>query len=408
MMDRDYDVVIYGATGFVGSRAAEYLAEHRQRDKLRWAIAGRDRRKLEAIKARLAGAAAVDVLTADSADQSAVDTLVARTRVLLNVAGPFVLYGSAIVDACVRLRTHYVDITGETVWVKSLIDRYHDKAAGAGTRVIPFCGFDSVPSDLGSYLLVRHLQRTFGVECRQVKGYFQMYGGFNGGTVATDINVRESGATVPGRNPFLLNPPQAHSQDEIDRSLDPTGVAYDGAIGAWVGPFIMGAINTRVVRRSAALYTQWQQPYGLDFHYQEYTKFDPPLAWGKAALITGLMALYNGAMESASTRGLLKSLLPKPGSGPSEQTMNTGWFTTELLGLAADGRTARARIHHQGDPSNRATVRFVCESALSLALNADALPGGRARGGVLTPATGLGEVLAERLRNAGVAIEFGS
>jgi short subunit dehydrogenase-like uncharacterized protein len=408
MMDRDYDVVIYGATGFVGSRAAEYLAEHRRRDKLRWAIAGRDRRKLEAIKARLAGAAAVDVLTADSADQSAVDTLVARTRVLLNVAGPFALYGNAIVDACVRLRTHYVDITGETVWVKSLIERYHDKAAGAGTRVIPFCGFDSVPSDLGSYLLVRHLQRTLGVECQQVKAYFQMYGGFNGGTVATDINVRESGARLPARNPFLLNPPQAHSQDEIDRCLDPTGVAYDGDIGAWVGPFIMGAVNTRVVRRSAALYAQWQQPYGLDFHYQEYTKFDPPLAWGKAALITGLMALYDRAMEPVSTRGLLKSLLPKPGSGPSEQTMNSGWFTTELLGLAADGRTARARIHHQGDPSNRATVRFVCESALSLALNADALPGGQARGGVLTPATGLGEVLAERLRNSGVAIAFGS
>jgi short subunit dehydrogenase-like uncharacterized protein len=408
MMDRDYDVVIYGATGFVGSRAAEYLAEHRRRDKLRWAIAGRDRRKLEAIKARLAGAAAVDVLTADSADQSAVDTLVARTRVLLNVAGPFALYGNAIVDACVRLRTHYVDITGETVWVKSLIERYHDKAAGAGTRVIPFCGFDSVPSDLGSYLLVRHLQRTLGVECQQVKAYFQMYGGFNGGTVATDINVRESGARLPARNPFLLNPPQAHSQDEIDRCLDPTGVAYDGDIGAWVGPFIMGAVNTRVVRRSAALYAQWQQLYGLDFHYQEYTKFDPPLAWGKAALITGLMALYDRAMEPVSTRGLLKSLLPKPGSGPSEQTMNSGWFTTELLGLAADGRTARARIHHQGDPSNRATVRFVCESALSLALNADALPGGQARGGVLTPATGLGEVLAERLRNSGVAIAFGS
>ena len=408
MTDRDYDVVIYGATGFVGSRAAEYLARHAQRDKLRWAIGGRDRHKLEAIKTRLAGAAAVDALTADSADQSAVDAMVARTRVLLNVAGPFALYGNTIVDACVRLRTHYVDITGETVWVKSLIDRYHERAAAEGTRVIPFCGFDSVPSDLGSYLLVRHLQRTCGVECQQVNAYFQMYGGFNGGTVATDINVRESGATARGRDPFLLNPPQAHSQEEIDRNVDPTGVAYDEDIGTWVGPFVMGAINTRVVRRSAALYAQWQQPYGSDFHYQEYTKFDPPLAWGKAAMVTGLMAIYNGGMERASTRGLLKSLLPKPGSGPSERTMNTGWFTTELLGLAADGRRARARIHHQGDPSNRATVRFVCESALGLALNADALPGGRARGGILTPATGLGEVLAERLRNAGVAIEFGS
>jgi short subunit dehydrogenase-like uncharacterized protein len=406
MMDRDYDVVIYGATGFVGSRAAEYLASQAQREKLRWAIGGRDRRKLETIKARLTGADAVDVLTVDSADQSAVDAMVARARVLLNVAGPFARYGNGIVDACVRLRTHYVDITGETVWVKSLIDRFHDRAAAAGTRVIPFCGFDSVPSDLGSYLLVRHLQHAFGVETQAVKAYFQMYGGFNGGTVATDINARESGATARGRDPFLLNPSQAHSQVEIDRNLDPTGVAYDREIATWVGPFVMGAINTRVVRRSAGLYAQWEQPYGPDFHYQEYTKFDPPGARGKAALVTGLMALYNSAMERAPTRRLLKALLPKPGSGPSEQTMNAGWFTTELLGLAVNGRKARARIHCQGDPSNRATVRFVCESALSLALNVDALPGGQTRGGVLTPATGLGQVLSARLRNAGVTIEL--
>jgi short subunit dehydrogenase-like uncharacterized protein len=255
MIDRDYDVVIYGATGFVGRRAAEYLAGHAQRDKLRWAIAGRDRQKLEAIKTRLADAGAVDMLTADSADQSAVDAIVARTRVLLNVAGPFAPYASAIVDACVRLRTHYVDITGETVWVKALVDRYHDKAAAEGTRVIPFCGFDSVPSDLGSYLLVRHLQRRFGVECQEVKAYFQMYGGFNGGTVASDINVRESGATAPGRDPFLLNPPEAHSREEIDRSLDPTGVAYDGDIRN-LGRAICDGSHQRALSAEALPYTR--------------------------------------------------------------------------------------------------------------------------------------------------------
>jgi short subunit dehydrogenase-like uncharacterized protein len=183
-------------------------------------------------------------------------------------------------------------------------------------------------------------------------------------------------------------------------------VSYDEDIGAWVGPFVMGAINTRVVRRSAALYGQWRQPYGPAFQYQEYTKFDPPLARLKAGLVTGLMAAYNGAMDRASTRRLLKSLLPKPGSGPSEKTINTGWFTTELLGLSADGRRVRAMIRHQGDPSNRATVRFVCESALGLALDTDQLPGGRARGGLLTPATGLGDVLARRLRTSGVGIEL--
>jgi short subunit dehydrogenase-like uncharacterized protein len=405
MTARDYDIVLYGATGFVGSRAAEYLARHPDRDRLRWAIAGRDRGKLEAVKARLGGAG-MDVLTADSADRPAVDAMVSRTRVLLNVAGPFALYGSAIVDACVRLRTGYVDITGETAWVRSLIDRYHEQAARDGTRIISFCGFDSVPSDLGTYLVVRQMQSARAVPCRQVKAYFQMYGGFNGGTVATDLNIRESGMTERGRDPFLLNPPDSPTRDELERNRDPASVSYDEDIGAWVGPFVMGAINTRVVRRSAALYGQWRQPYGPAFQYQEYTKFDPPLARLKAGLVTGLMAAYNGAMDRASTRRLLKSLLPKPGSGPSEKTINTGWFTTELLGLSADGRRVRAMIRHQGDPSNRATVRFVCESALGLALDTDQLPGGRARGGLLTPATGLGDVLARRLRTSGVGIEL--
>jgi short subunit dehydrogenase-like uncharacterized protein len=405
MTARNCDIVLYGATGFVGSRAAEYLARHPDRNRLRWAIAGRDRVKLEAVRARIGGAG-TDVLSVDSADQSAVDAMVSRTRVVLNVAGPFALYANAIVDACVRLSTSYVDISGETAWVRSLVDRYHEQAARDGTRIISFCGFDSVPSDLGTYLVVRRMQSAGAAPCRQVKAYFQMYGGINGGTVATDLNIRESGMSERSRDPFLLNPPGGPRRDELERNRDPSSVSYDEDIGAWVGPFVMGAINTRVVRRSAALHEQWQQPYGPAFQYQEYTKFDPPLARLKAGFVTGLMAAYNGAMDRASTRRLLKSLLPKPGSGPSEKTMNTGWFTTELLGLSAEGRRVRAMIRHQGDPSNRATVRFVCESALGLALDTDQLPGGRARGGLLTPATGLGDVLAQRLRASGVSIEL--
>jgi short subunit dehydrogenase-like uncharacterized protein len=167
----------------------------------------------------------------------------------------------------------------------------------------------------------------------------------------------------------------------------------------------MGAINTRVVRRSSALWEQWQEGYGSDFSYQEYLKFDPPLAWLQSAFITAGMAFFTGAMQSVSVRQWLRSVLPKPGSGPSEKTMNEGWFRCELMGFGKDGQKVQGLIYDQGDPGNHATVKFLCESALSLALNEDELPGGAERGGILTPATGLGEVLLKRLRKAGMKIE---
>ncbi len=405
MSDRQYDVVLYGASGFVGKQTVQYFAQHTRAEQVRWAIAGRNRQKLEAVKAQVNAAEAVDVLVADSRDQVALDAIALRTRVLLNTAGPFALYGNAIVDACVRKRTHYVDITGETPWIKDLIVRYHEQAASDGTRIIPCCGFDSVPSDLGTYLVVRHMQRL-GLPCTEVKAYFQMDGGFNSGTLASGFNLYESGQASQVSNPFLLNPLGEHSREEI-RSRDFDYPQYDADIGTWVGPFFMSSINTRVVRRSCALYDQWQEPYGPGLTYQEYLKFDPPLAWLQAAGMTAGMALFTNAMQQAPIRHLLQPLLPQPGSGPSETTMNEGWFRCELLGFTTDRRRVHGLICAQGDPGNRATVKILCESALSLALNTDALPGARARGGILTPATGLGDVLAERLRRAGMTIEVG-
>jgi short subunit dehydrogenase-like uncharacterized protein len=338
---------------------------------------------------------------ADSQDQAAIDAMVSRTKVVLNTAGPFALYGTPIVDACVRLKTHYVDITGETPWVKMLIERYHEPAASAGTRIIPCCGFDSIPSDLGAYLVVRQMQETFGVSCKSVRGYFQAMGGFNGGTLASGFNLYDSAQSDQVSDPFLLNPPETLTDPQ--KSQDPVMPQYDPEIGAWIGPFLMGAINTRVVRRSSALYEQWQSPYGSDFSYQEYMKFDDPLGWLKASGVTAGLGLFAGAMRLDSSRRLLRSLLPQPGSGPSEQTMTDG---CELIGQSEDGRRLRGVMSDKGDPGNRATVKFLCESALSLVLNADELPGGQQRGGLLTPATGLGEILAQRLCRAGMTIEI--
>jgi len=407
MKDRPFDLIVYGATGFVGRQAVEYLANHVQARGLRLAIAGRDKRKLEAIRSSLGKpAGSVEVVVANADDRAALDAMAAKARVVLSTAGPFALYGDALVDACVAKRTHYVDITGETVWVRGLIDRLHARAARNGTRIIPCCGFDSVPSDLGAYLIARQVQRELGVACVEVRAYFQMYGGFNGGTLASNFNRYESGQADAGRDPFLLNPRPLSAHEQIERNADPVAPHYDGVIGTWVGPFIMGPINTRVVRRSAALLAG-DKAYGSGFRYQEYTKFDPPLAHAKAAALNVALRGFEKLAARSPTRSLLKRLLPAPGSGPTERTMNEGWFRTELVGFTEDGRALRGLIAYQGDPGNRATVRFVCEAALALVLEAGELPGGPKRGGLLTPATGLGEVLARRLRAAGVLIAIG-
>jgi short subunit dehydrogenase-like uncharacterized protein len=382
MPDRDYDVVLYGATGFTGRQTVQYFAKYAPPG-LRWAIAGRNRSKLETLLASLQVKA--PLIVADSADYAAIDALVAHTRVVLSTAGPFALYGTGIVDACVRFNTHYVDITGETPWVKMLIDRYHEKAAAKGTRIIPFCGFDSVPSDLGAMLVAEAL----GPETNQIKAFFQFAGGLNGGTLASAINLYETGAAAAVRSPFLLS--TARPARALER--DPVAASFDSDAQAWVAPFMMSAINTRVVRRSCEL-------RGVDFAYQEYMKFDGSWAGMQAFGVAGGAAIFESSMHLGPLRSLYRSLAPAPGAGPSEQTMDNGWFRCELAGHASNGRTARFLVADKGDPGNRVTVKCVCESALALVMGR--LP---ARGGILTPASGIGDVLVARLQARGMTFE---
>jgi short subunit dehydrogenase-like uncharacterized protein len=405
MQNRQYDVVLYGASGFVGQQTVQYFAQHVDPKEVKWAIAGRNRQKLVAVKLKLGAVGeSIDILVADSHDQVTIDQMVSQTRVVLNTTGPFALYGTGIVDACVRFQTHYLDITGETPWVKDLILQYHDRAAADGTKIIPCSGFDSVPSDLGAYLVVRYMQRELSVSCRSVKAYFQMQGGFNGGTLASGFNMVDSGRWPQMRDPFLLNAAPEHSLPKIEGSKDPEWIAYDREIGTWVSPFFMGIVNTRVVRRSCSLYDQWQESYGENFTYQEYFKFDPPLAQLQAAGMMAGMILFAYA-QSSPLRHLLQSYLPQPGNGPTEQEMAAGWFRCDVIGIATDGRRVRGTIADRGDPGNIATTKFSCESALSLVMNIHELPGQEQRGGVLTPATGLGDVLLERLREAGMTVD---
>jgi len=323
---------------------------------------------------------------------------VRRTRVLLTTAGPFARFGTPLVDACVRFNTHYVDITGEGAWVAHLLASYHDRAAATGTRIVTGCGFDSVPSDLGAMLVARHVQQALGSPCVAVHGYFRMRGGVNGGTAATALHsaatqmkTRKDQARTDGLAPRPRRRPAALPH-------------HDAAISAWVGPFMMADINMRVVRRSARLFEQWQEPYGPRFEYHEFARFNGPLAAAKAWRAAATLGVLGLMLRWPAGRALAARLAPSPGEGPSEAVMNAGWFRAEFGGFTEDGRTVNGLVAGQGDPGNRSTVRMVCESALALALNEADLPGFPARGGILTPATALGDVLVGRLRSAGITI----
>lgn len=400
-----YDVVLYGASGFVGRQTVAYFAAHAKG--LRWALAGRSAAKLEQVRSACGPAAAsAGILIADARDASALRALAAQARVVLSTAGPFALHGSALVAACVEQRTHYVDITGETPWVRGLIDRHHAQAARDGTRLIPCCGFDSVPSDLGAWLVAHAIEQRYGEACVSIKACHAMRGGLNGGTLASALNMMDEGQSKLFAEPFLLNP-EGSTPPAAAGQGDPIAPHRDTDFDAWVGPFVMGPINTRVVRRSAALLAaNGDAAYAPQFSYQEYLRFGKgPTAALAAGGVTLGLGVGMAALRFKPWRALAQRLVPGPGSGPSERSMDGGWFRCELIGTSAGGQRLRGRVAGQGDPGNRATTRFVCEAALALAQDRADLPGGARRGGVLTPASGLGEVLVRRLRAAGMTLE---
>ena len=413
---RKYDVVLYGATGFVGRQTVAYFANLSSTRAaggkvLRWALAGRSAEKLHAIKAACGpGAKSAGIVVADAQDTEALAAMVRDCSVVLSTAGPFALYGSELVAACVKHGTHYVDITGETPWVHDMIKAHHAAAQKNGTRIIPFCGFDSVPSDLGSWLVTQTMIEKYGEPCESVKASFSLRGGVNGGTLASMFNFMGSGKAKMLANPFLLNPVSA-KVPAAGAHLDPIAPVYDLDFKAWLGPFFMGPINTRVVRRSAALLTPLKgksKGYSKDFHYQEYLRFGAgALAGAAAAVVSAGMFASSASMALAPVRKLASRLAPGPGTGPSEAAMDGGSFRCELVGKSASGHVVRGRVADKGDPGNRATTKMVCEAALALALQPDELPGGVDAGGVLTPAVGLGAVLVERLLLAGMTFEAG-
>ena len=399
MTNRSFDLILYGATGFVGQRAMAYLATHAA-SSTRWAIAGRSQAKLEAARSAVASqhpdVKNIPILVADAQDQAALNTLASSTRVVLSCAGPYALYGSKMVTACVAHQTHYCDITGETPWIAQMIAAHHEKALADGTRIVPSCGFDSIPSDLGAYLLLREMKTRHQNACESIKTAFTVGGGgLNGGTLASMMNMIESGQLQNLQNPFLLNPAGSAPKDAAPHR-DPVGGHWDADFKAWLGLFVMGPVNTRVVRRSAAL-------RGEPLKYQEYLKFGRSLAAGAVAASFGVSSKVSmGLMAISPLRKLAQRMMPAPGEGPSEASMAKGFFKADHIGQSAQGHKLRAIISDQLDAGNGATVKMMCESALAMAENEAQLP---KAAGVITPSVALGDVLEKRLLAAGMRVE---
>ncbi|MCE1180252.1 MAG: saccharopine dehydrogenase NADP-binding domain-containing protein [Micrococcales bacterium] len=401
---REHDIVLYGATGFVGRLIAEYLSLNAP-DGARIALAGRSRSRLEEARATLgARAAEWPLVVADATDATALADLAGSTRVVLTTVGPYARYGMHLLEACATAGTHYCDLTGEVLFVREAADHWDATARQTGARIVNSCGFDSVPSDLSVHLLDERVKADGAGDLTDTTLLVtRMRGGFSGGTIDSMRGQLEAVHNEPALKKVVIDAyalsPDRDQEPQLGKERDLGRVTQDKETGQWLAPFVMASYNTRIVRRSNALRGH---AYGRQFRYREAQAFGSDLkgrgrAW---AWTLGLGALMAG-MSQSLTRPLIDRVLPSPGDGPSAESRAAGRFRMETRTVTSTARRYLAVFAAKGDPGYAATSVMIGESALALAFDEDRLPDAA---GVLTPATGIGTVLADRLREAGFTI----
>jgi short subunit dehydrogenase-like uncharacterized protein len=400
--ERDHDIVVYGATSFVGQILCRYLVRRHGIDgDLRWAIAGRSASKLDDVS-RATGAD-VPRIVADASDRAALDEMAASTRVVASTVGPYALYGSELVAAVVEAGSDYCDLTGEVQWMRRMIDAHQARAEETGARVVHACGFDSIPSDLGTWFTQQRAIEQFGEPCVEVRMSVKgAKGGVSGGTAASGMQMFEEMAEDPDLrkvvgDPYVLAPVdlrQGPKQPAIGR---PT---RDDRFESWVAPFVMAPTNSAVVLRSHALLGQ---PWGRDFTYGETMMTGDGLTGGVAAwAMTAGLAMFAGAASFGPTRKVISKVIPKPGDGPSEAKQQAGYFDLRFVGRTTSGREIRTKVTGDADPGYGSTAKMLGESAVAF-LDLDA---SHVAGGFWTPASAFGDALIERLEaHAGVRFD---
>ena len=387
-MGKEFDIVVHGATGFTGRLVVEYLMARypngANNSGLRWAMGGRSAQKLAAVRDAIGAPADTPLVVTDGTDPTSLKALTDRTRLVLTTVGPYQLYGNELVAACASSGTDYVDLCGEPVWMRKMIDAHEAQAKASGARIVFSCGFDSIPFDLGVLMLHNEMKAKFGTGANRVRGRVRkLKGTFSGGTSAslkeTMVSAKQNPAEMALlRNAFSLTPgfegpPQPFGNKPL----------FDETIGAWVGPFVMAAINTRNVHRSNFLLGH---PYGTDFVYDEMS-------------VTGTGEQGEARANAlANDRSMGSEDGPKPGEGPSKAERDAGHYDALFLGHDAQGHTVRVGVTGDRDPGYGSTSKMIAESAVCLLQDAT-----DTKGGIWTPASAMGTKLIARLTaNAGL------
>ncbi len=400
MDNRQYDVILWGATGFTGRLVAEYLnKQYGASSDLKWAMAGRNKEKLATIRKEI-GNGEIPLIVADSKDRTSLDKMVQQAKVICTTVGPYAKYGSELVASCVENGVDYCDLTGETQWIRRMIDQHHEAAKANGVKIVHCCGFDSVPSDIGVHFLQKEAKAQKGEYCNHIKLRVKvMKGGMSGGTYASLNNLMAEAADDPSimtilQNPYGLNPIGEQNWKDVP---DITEVLFDEDMDAYISPFVMAGINTRVVRRSHALQGY---PYGKDFRYEEATLVGSSFSKRFTARLTNSVVskVMTGGPDSFLKR-MADRYLPKPGEGPTKEQREEGFFNLILLGKFANGDTISAKVKGDRDPGYGSTSKMLGEAAVCLAKDelSDV-------SGVITPAVAMGDALLERLiANSGLS-----
>jgi short subunit dehydrogenase-like uncharacterized protein len=407
---REFDLILYGASGFVGKITAEYLAQAAP-DYARIALAGRSKAKLQKVLDEIGGVAHTwAVIEADATNQDSLDAMARRGQVVVTTVGPYAKYGLPLVEACAKAGTDYADLTGEPLFIREAIDKYQELAARNGARIVNSCGFDSIPSDLSVYLIYKQALQDDAGELNDTTLYVKaMRGGMSGGTVDSGMTqakriAADSNLKGVAHDPYTLSTDRALEPDFGKQSDFGLGRAkdVDPSLSGWTTTFLMAYHNTRIVRRTNGL-LGWA--YGKQFRYRELMgtgkSAGAPVLAGAIAGALGVWNSFGHLIVKATPEKVLEKVLPAPGTGPSAEARRKGYFTIETYADTTSGARYKATFAMKGDPGYQATAVLLGEAGLCLALDRDALSELR---GILTPAAAMGEPLARRLRKAGATI----
>ncbi len=407
-----YDLVVFGATSFVGQILTRYLTEYlsSQPESINWAIAGRSESKLNEVKQSLgAVGASLPIIIADAANEAELKALCAQTRVVVSTVGPYALYGEPLIKACAESGTDYCDLTGEAQWIRKMVDKYESAAQQSGARIVHCCGFDSVPSDMGVYFLQKQAKQEWNAPATHVKMRVKtLKGGASGGTIASMMNAIEEAMADPVLRKEFLNPyslcPPNHGLTARQHYVK--SAEFDADFDAWIAPFIMAAVNERIVHRSNALSGN---AYGAQFTYDEATLTGSGFKGQLTAIgiVAGLGAFMAGSAIKPTRYLMERYVLPKPGEGPSPEAQVAGRFDLRFVGRSDAGQILRVKVTGDRDPGYGSTGKMLGQAAISLAVDhvKDGIKTGR-NGGFWTPATMFDDRFIERLtRYAGLGFE---